>query len=168
MPRLPRPLQPLSLKLTVALGQLGFSPDHVERQVEAAAEGHSLRTILDIMLASLAATFGCPVDELRLDHDPPLAAREKLIRLPSGRKAHAVVVPKGGTLLRYFPDANDPRFLNYRPHSSEYEGSHHIKTFIRGEHGQYSDVQIIKRQRRRDRKLKSRRKRKWPRRSYSS
>jgi hypothetical protein len=80
----------------------------------------------------------CRVDEMRLDHDPALALRQQF---KNGR----------GEIIRYVPDANSPDDLQYRPHGAQHEGSHDTKTRIRGPHGQYSDIQLIKRQRRRDR-----------------
>jgi hypothetical protein len=47
--------------------------------------------------------------------------------------------------------------LNYLPHRTEFEESHDVKTRIRGPHGQFSDVALIKRQRRRERGPKPKR-----------
>ena len=65
--------------------------------------------------------------QYHLDHDPPLAAREFNQRTGI-----------------YNPDANHPESLIYRKAED-----HRIKTLIRGEHGQYSDIALIKRERRR-------------------
>jgi hypothetical protein len=89
----------------------------------------------------LADAFGCEVSELRLDHDPPLALRPQE-RRGLGRKTY------------YTPDANDPEHLFYRPHGAQHAASHDVKTRIRGEHGQFSDIAMIKRQRRRERPAK--------------
>ena len=76
----------------------------------------------------------------------------------------------------YIPDANDPEHLFYRPHGAQFAGSHDVKTRIRGDHGQFSDLALIKRERRRQKKAtpakrdftfrtnKSKLKRKWPKR----
>jgi len=53
---------------------------------------------------------------------------------------------------RYAPHAHDPDCLRYRPQPPEFAGSHHVKTNVRGEHGQYSDVVLAKRERRRERR----------------
>lgn len=114
--------------------QLGeMWPDQVLEEVT------TYRPLLDMLLAKLAELLGCAVEDLRLDHDPPLALR------PQERRGL-------GKKIYYIPDANDPEHLNYRPHGAQFAGSHDVKTRIRGEHGQFSDVQLIKRQRRRERK----------------
>jgi hypothetical protein len=59
-----------------------------------------------------------------------------------------------GEIWVYEPDANDPEYLVYRPHGAQHAGSHDVKTRIRGEHGQFSDIAMIKRQRRRERPAK--------------
>lgn len=94
---------------------------------------------LKALLAKLAEQFGCEVSDLRLDHDPPLASRPRR-RRGLGKKTY------------YEPDANDPDHLLYRPHGAQFEGSHDVKTRIRGDHGQYSDVVLIKRARKRQAK----------------
>lgn len=48
----------------------------------------------------------------------------------------------------YSPDANDARYLEYLPHGPEFDGSHLIKTNIRGRHGQHPDRVLIKKARR--------------------
>jgi hypothetical protein len=111
----------------------------------------SLRVLLDDQLEKLAALLDCEVKDLRLDHDPALATR---VRWKSGKK----------TL--YSPDANSPDHLIYRE-----KHDHHIKTNVRGEHGQHPDRVLIKRERRRQKKEdaphfrspfnKSEQKRKW-------
>src|SRR5690242_21536260 len=62
-----------------------------------------------------------------------------------------VVVPEGAKVLRYFPDANDPDHLLFRPQPTDAEASHDVKTRIRGAHGQHSDLALA-RKNRRDRK----------------
>lgn len=145
MARLYRPHVPLEVRCRVALRQLGeMWPDQVLDEVRANYRDpyrprSGFGAFLEMLLAKLAELLGCVVEDLRLDHDPPLALREsKLIGLTGRRK--------------YMPDANDPEHLAYRPHGAEFAGSHDVKTRIRGEHGQFSDVQLIKRRRRRERK----------------
>jgi hypothetical protein len=79
--------------------------------------------------------LGCNRHDLRLDHDPPLAARPRF-RRGLGKKTY------------YQPPANDPDHLVYRPHGPEFEGSHLIKTNVRGDHGQFPDRVLIKRENR--------------------
>jgi hypothetical protein len=137
MPRLYRPHIPIDVKCLVVLRQLGeMWPQEIIRIHREARS--SLQFLLRGGLGKLAELLGCDVSELRLDHDPPLAARPKK---GSGKKTV------------YTPGANDPEHLRYRPHGAQHEGSHDVKTRIRGEHGQYSDLVLIKRERKRRAKL---------------
>lgn len=133
MPRLYRPHIPLDVRCRVALRQLGemFIDDVI------AANTGRYRAFLDELLQALAELLrpGEAI-KLQLDHDPPLGAREK-----TGEGADTV----------YTPDANDPEFLIYRE-----KEAHGIKTRVRGEHGQYSDLALIKRKRSRERPKKKR------------
>lgn len=133
MPRLFRPSIPLRVKYIVAMRQLGemFPYDVL------AANRRGLSGLLADRLGELASLLGCEVGDLRLDHDPALGLRD---RAGDGR---ATV---------YRPDANDPEFLAYRPHGAQFAGSHDVKTRIRGDRGQFSDVTLIKRERRRQKK----------------
>ena len=133
MARLYRPPIPLEVKCRVVLAQLGemFPDDVIE------AYRRRLRVLLTTKLAALATLFECEMSELRLDHDPALALR---VQRAFGKK------------VRYVPDANDPEYLFYRPHGAQFTGSHDVKTRIRGDHGQFSDVALIKRERRRQRR----------------
>lgn len=159
MARLWRPSIPLEVKCRVALRQLGeMWPDAVIKArrwkagdsymkgIGASTSGRGLGKLLDELLGKLAELLGCSIEDLRLDHQPALALRPQFKR-GLGKKTY------------YEPDANDPEFLFYRPHGSQFAGSHDIKTRIRGDNGQYSDVQLIKRQRKRERPPKP--KRKW-------
>jgi hypothetical protein len=83
---------------------------------------------------------------VQLDHEPALALR----RLTSTG--------------RYIPSANNPRYLVYR-----LKEKHRTKTLVRGDHGQFSDIALIRRQKRR--KLKSQPDKpawKWPKRKLPS
>ena len=71
----------------------------------------------------------CGIKDLHLDHDPALGARK---RKGEGKKTV------------YDPPANSPDHLIYRE-----KHDHHIKTNVRGEHGQHPDRVLIKRERRR-------------------
>lgn len=129
MARIYRPHIPLSVRVQVATRDLArlnpyawVSPDQ--------ADCHRLAKLL----WALAEVIGCTVKDLRLDHDPPLAARP---RRGVGKKT------------RYTPAANEPTCLNYRPHGPQFEGSHLIKTNTRGDGAQYPDRVLIKRERNR-------------------
>ncbi len=131
MGRLYRPHVPVDVRVLVAVHGCyiaGINPPCRE-------EGESLSSLLARQLAALAAQLGCEVSDLRLDHDPPLAARPKH-RRGLGKKTY------------YIPDANDPHHLNYRPHGPQFDGSHLIKTNVRGDHGQHPDRVLIKKQHR--------------------
>lgn len=134
MARLYRPHIPLSVKVEVARRQLIERGDRARVRYPTPAKHLPLYKQLAHMLGTLAESMLCEVKDLRLDHDPPLGAREKT---GEGR----------GTV--YTPDANDPEHLFYRPHGAQFAGSHDVKTRIRGDHGQFSDVALIKRERRR-------------------
>ncbi len=133
MPRLYRPAIPVEVKVRVALRQLGemFPDDAIKA---ALGKRGRLGGLLEQKLSELAKLLGCEVQDLRLDHDPPLGAR------PQERR--------GLGKTRYIPDANDPEHLKYRPHGPQFDGSHLIKTNVRGDHGQHPDRVLIKKQRR--------------------
>lgn len=161
MARLPRKHIPLAIRVEVAERQMrGFAdrsllPRSHHTIIDSvtileAPAGEKLKTLLEM----LATRFGCPVKDLRLDHDPALANREKRARMPTGQTFRVVIVPKGATVLRYYPDELDPEHLLYRPHGAEHEGSHDIKTRVRGERGQFSDLALLKRERRREKKAR--------------
>lgn len=156
MPRLYRPSIPVEVKCRVALRQLGemFIDSVIEHHrhdpkqhgiPEYARRSHA--KLLDDKLGALAELLNCPVEQLRLDHDPALENRTK-------RQVKHWFKGKGyREITEYDPQANDPNFLRYRPHAAEFEGSHHVKTNIRGDHGQFPDNTIAKRERRRQRKV---------------
>lgn len=152
MPRLPRPPIPVAVKCRVVLRQLGemFIDDVIRanRFVPRVVPSRSLGALLHDRLPKLAELLGCTVKDLRLDHNPALENRMKL--LETGQ--WVMVVPKGGKVVRYDPPANDPDSFLYRPHGAEFDGSHDVKTRIRGDHGQFSDNTLAKRERRRERK----------------
>lgn len=169
MSKLYRPTIPVEVKCRVALRQLGemFIDDVIRsnRFTPRVTPPRSLAMLLNNTLAALAELLKCEVKELRLDHDPALGLRQQIAEGQNMR-------------LRYLPDANDPEFLCYRPHGAQHAGSHDVKTRIRGDHGQYSDITLIKRQRRRDRRAckepakkarglsLTKQKTKWPKRSF--
>lgn len=156
MGRLYRPHVPVEVRCRVALRQLGemWIDEVIERNRASAKDAYiksiapgvpkrSLGRLLEEKLAALADLLDCDVSDLRLDHDPALATRMK-----------RTVYKK--TL--YSPDANDPEHLRYRPHGPEFDGSHLIKTNVRGDHGQFPDRVLIKRERQRlNKKMKKKR-----------
>lgn len=155
MARLHRPHVPLKVRCVVAARQLGYFT--LIATIMHATHDRMMGRLLDNLLDELARSFGCEVDELRLDHNPPLGARPK-----TGEGKRTV----------YEPDANDPEHLLYRPHGAQHEGSHDVKTRIRGDRGQYSDIVLIKRQRRRERAPRPKAKipnvkRPWPKRPFA-
>ena len=136
----PRPRVPEKVQIAVALRQIGRLrvPVTVEQ-----FQNETQPAYLERLLRALAIILDCPRSELRLDHDPPLRARAYNPRVKN-------------VAARYTPNANDPAHLLYRPHSAEFEGSHHIKTNVRGDHGQFPDRILIKRERRRENPKKKR------------
>lgn len=130
-----RPAIPAEVKVRVLLRQIGeMFPEQV---VQTARRGRSLERLQKDLLTRFAETLACEVKDLRLDHDPALGLR--------ARRGE-------GKSTTYTPDANDPEYLAYRPHGAQFAGSHDVKTRIRGDHGQFSDITLIKRERRREKK----------------
>lgn len=146
MPRLYRPHMPLSVKVLVAERDFSKRFPRGWKPYALLAKDWTLARRLEWLLAQIARAIGCEPKDLRFDHDPPLGAR---LRRRSGldRKTY------------YTPDANDPEHIFARPHGAQFEGSHDVKTRIRGDHGQFSDLALIKRERRRERKKNGRKNR---------
>jgi hypothetical protein len=105
-------------------------------------DGEANRDYLERLLCALADAKGCERADLRLDHDPMLRVR----KYNPNKKVIAD---------RYTPHAHDPDCLLYRPQPPEFEGSHHVKTYVRGERGQFSDTMLANRERKRERKAKT-------------
>lgn len=153
-----RPHISLSVRVLVATRQnyeMGANPP-------AREEGEPLSSLLARQLVSLARLIGCEVSDLRLDHDPALAARQRC---------------GTGKATIYTPPANSPDHLNYRPHGAQFAGSHDVKTRIRGDHGQHPDRVLIKKAKRLERGPRPKRpsgfkksavKRPWPSRPFPS
>lgn len=137
--RLPRPHVPLSVRVMVAMRQLGITCE---------VRDGTWSSLLADLLPKLALTLGCEVKELRLDHNPALAVRVK-------------VHNKGGDIIGYIPHANDPDHLIYRT-----KQNHHIKTNVSGDGAQFPDRVLIKRERRRERPPRARPKKAWPSRPF--
>lgn len=166
MPRLWRPTIPVEVKCRVVLRQLGEM--FIDRVIEsnrcrpgnAYLKGIGVPTtrpglgrLLAESLNRLAELLNCKVEDLRLDHDPALALRQR-----RGEGKQTV----------YTPNANDAAHLLYRPHGTQFSGSHDVKTRIRGDRGQYSDIVLIKRERRRQQKTSKGTKTKWQKRKMQS
>lgn len=135
MPRLLRPSIPDSAKLAVVLRQLGeMFPGPV---LATARKSRTISTTLTNRLCILADLLGCQPGDLHLDHDPPLATRDK-------------VRNRAGEHIGYRPAANDPEFLIYRTAQA-----HRIKTNVRGDGALHPDRVYIKRARRRERAAKA-------------
>ena len=155
MGRLLRPAIPVETKCRVALRQLGeMWPDAVISEHK-----RNLGRLLTSLLGRLASLLDCEPGALHLDHNPALAIRERIVRR--------------GRHVGYRPDANDPEHLIYRE-----KLAHHIKTNVRGDGAQFPDRVLIKRERRREKRLKNvdflkgprvtsiKRKSKWPSRPF--
>jgi hypothetical protein len=148
MPRLYRPHVPVEVRCRVLMRQIGtmfpddliaaYRPDFTVAPVHRRTYGKLFRMLIE----HLAETLNCKVADLRLDHDPALAARPR-VALRNGRMA-------------YNPDANDPEHLIYRE-----KHDHHIKTNVRGDGAQYPDRVLIKRERKRRAPARVKAKRKW-------
>jgi hypothetical protein len=170
MARLFRPHIPLKVRCQVAERQMEQAVKCLPtnefgihyRDDPNAKQGERLKAAL----FHLARILACEVSELRLDHDPPLAARKY-------REAWKGLYGKMRAIKIYIPDANDSDHLFYRPHGPEHAGSHLIKTLVRGDHGQHPDRVLIKKARRAERGPKPKRsppmrskKSTWPKRPF--
>jgi hypothetical protein len=114
--KLPRPHIPIPTRIKVAQRQLrGFGASDAlmfKDIMETPA------VYLDRLLAGLSIYLGVLFKPLHLDHDPALCNRKYSYRTG-----------------RYTPDANDPRYLIYRT-----QADHDIKTRVRGDGAQLSDL----------------------------
>lgn len=132
MPRLLRPYIDVETKCRVALNGLGEMWPDDYLKIRLGHRGYG--PILEVLLVRLAELLGCEVAELRLDHNPPLGGRKKVFAK--------------GEHIEYDPPANSIMHLKYRPHGARFAGSHDVKTRVRGERGQLSDIALVKRNRR--------------------
>jgi hypothetical protein len=128
----PRPYIPLYIRTVVSeklVRSLGGLP------LSGGRQSFNYRIRFNLNLA--ARIKGLTDDSTwHLDHDRPLAARDFNERTG-----------------KYTPDANDPEHLFYIT-----DEEHRVKTLLRGARGQYSDIALIKRERRRNRPAKPKRK----------
>lgn len=109
-----RPYIPYSVRVQVAARQAiaaGVYPRGTE--IGSWPYARQLRELLYVLFGD---------EKVHLDHDPALENRQKVIR-------------RDGQIGGYTPAANDPEFLIYRI----VEG-HRIKTYVRGDGAQRSDV----------------------------
>lgn len=141
MSRLLRPSIGIEARCRIVLRQMGeLWPDEVIRLNRFVPRETVFRVGLAKLLAAklkeLAALLNCDVAELRLDHDPALGVRRKVFRK--------------GIHVGYSPPANSLEHLGYRPHPAKHAGSHDIKTRVRGDRGQLSDIALVKRNRRQE------------------
>ena len=143
MSRLPRPNPTVEVRCRVVLRQLGgvFVDDVIKanRFVPRVTPSRSLSKLLHTKLTALAGLLKCEVSDLRLDHTWALENRPKRF--------------KNGVHVDYYPPANDPEWLAYRPQGTQFAGSHDVKTRVRGDNGQLSDNALAKKERRRLKKL---------------
>lgn len=130
--RLHRPYIPLSARVRVA-----------ERQIEQRGFFPDIigmecpqRERLDALLRFLFRD-----EPVQLDHDPALVNRKRRT-MRDGR-------------IVYTPDANDPLYLIYRT-----KAEHDIKTRVRGDGAQLSDLAIARKRKRKERKA-AKPKRRW-------
>ena len=144
MAKLYRPYIPLPVRVKVAERQFRkLFPDEFGYLVTGKqTSGNRLK----VLLPHIGAGLGCEVKDLRLDHDPALCNRQQF---RNGL----------GEVVRYVPDANDPEHLIYRT-----KADHDIKTRIRGQRGQLSDLALLRREKRRQKSSKP--KKKWPSRPF--
>lgn len=133
--RLLRPYIPLSVRIAVAERQLRPIDPFAVDAISVVCAGEELKQYhLGLLLGCLRSEL--KTEALQLDHDPALALRKFNKRTG-----------------KYKPDANDPNYLKYRP-----ADAHRTKTFLRGEHGQRSDIAQITRERKRSNPKKAKRK----------
>ncbi len=156
MARLYRPHIPLEVRCRVALRQLGSDPERIERRMLSEhhhSGGIGYAKFLAHLLGELARELGCEVKDLRLDHDPALCNRKQKVHWRGDD------VLGLNRIVIYTPAANDPEHLLYRTHAA-----HDIKTRVRGEKGQFSDLALLRREKKR--KKPSKRKQKMPSRPF--
>lgn len=129
MARLYRPHIPLVVRIDVVHRQL----QRMGKET-VVFESETKKSQLDGLLRFLAWQLRCEPADLRLDHDPALCNRQQF---HNGR----------GEIVRYVPDANDPAHLIYRT-----KADHDIKTRVRGDGAQHSDLALRRIAKRRERK----------------
>lgn len=131
--RLFRPYVPLAVRVQVASRQLRVIEPSLDWELMQATPSLPDRQRLSLLLGCLFIGEPC-----HLDHDPALVNRKFNKRTK-----------------KYTPDANDPRYLTYRT-----KAEHDTKTRVRGDHGQHSDLALVRKRKKLKRKA-ARPKRKW-------
>ena len=125
MSRLPRPHISDRIRLKVAMRQLGYSPQIIVSDTKGALKHRALAAFLFGELGYLANQLGCSIDQLELHHRPSLVNRRR---------------KRNGD---YDPPANDPAYLVYLA-----DDDHDIETRVRGQHGQHSDLGMVRKNKR--------------------
>lgn len=136
---------PIGVQLAVAERQIslsGFMPQYLLEIFPSSnwsacnwANPKSLSASRKLKIA-LRILFG--EQTVNLDHNPALITRAYNPRIKD-------------VAARYTPNANDPDYMAWRPKARDAERSHDIKTFVRGDNGQLSDIGLRNKQRRMDR-----------------
>jgi hypothetical protein len=130
--KLYRPHIPITTKIDVA-ARMCCESGHTRAAEEASPENSPTWSQVQRLAHLLFALFGGKPSHL--DHDPPLMLRRSLSS-------------QDGTTI-YHPAANDPRYLIYRAAED-----HKIKTFVRGDGAQLSDMAKRRKQKKHERKAR--------------
>ena len=121
--RLPRPYIPFEVRVQVAARQAIAAGVTLRVEIDALPDSLKLRELLREIFGDNYV--------VQLDHDPALVNRKK-IRDPATQE-----------IIGYIPDANDPRCLIYRT-----KENHNIKTRVRGDGAQLSDLALRRKNKR--------------------
>ena len=123
--KLLRPYTPIPVRIKVVQRQLlRFDVAAPDRE-----KGERQDVYLDRLLGLLSTLMDALFEPLQLDHDPALVNRKKIFR--------------NGEHVGYSPAANNPNFLIYRTTTG-----HDIKTRVRGDGAQYSDLALARKNKR--------------------
>lgn len=129
--RLPRPPIPLAVKLAVAERMIAERRAAGQADIAFVKSGSGYKLLYDL-LGELFPPWGINTP-LHLDHDPALCNRKFSDRTG-----------------KYKPDANDPKFLVYRT-----KADHDIKTRVRGDGAQLSDLAMLRKNKRIAKRIKA-------------
>ena len=123
--KLLRPYTPIPVRIKVVQRQLlRFDVAAPDRE-----KGERQDVYLDRLLGLLSTLMDALFEPLQLDHDPALVNRKKIFR--------------NGKHVGYSPAANNPDYLIYRT-----KAAHDIKTRVRGDGAQYSDLALARKNKR--------------------
>jgi len=123
--KLLRPYTPMPVRIKVVQRQLlRFDVAAPDRE-----KGERQDVYLDRLLGLLSTLMDALFEPLQLDHDPALTNRKKIFR--------------NGKHVGYSPAANNPDYLIYRT-----KAEHDIKTRVRGDGAQYSDLALARKNKR--------------------